>query len=173
VKIIEYRKTLDRVTYPGLRKATRKLIVHHSAFPAKETTIDLIEEWHLKPRIWPPKRPWPHIGYHYCIPMDGRVFQTLPEVIRGIHALGYNYESLAVCVFGNFEVEAPTIEQLKSLTDLFKAIAERYGLTYWQLYGHGSQRLCSVFPTTFTACPGKNLKVRLPNIRRKVKYQIH
>ena len=173
MEIIKYEKTFDRIYYSKLRSATRRVIVHHSAYLAEKTTIDLIEKWHLEARVCPTKRARPHIGYHYCIPRDGRVFQTLPEMIRGIHTLGHNHDSLSVCVFGNFEFETPTNEQINSLTDLFEMKANQYSLMYWQLYGHGSQRLFSIIPTTFTSCPGKGLESALQGIRRKVMVKLH
>ncbi len=124
------------------RKATRRIVLHHSASRA-DTTWQDIHQWHLN-------NGWAGIGYHYVIHADGGVYRGRPEGMSGAHAYQdrdheANSDGIGICIVGNFETGVPTEAQLASTVDLIRDIRTRYpGIP---VIGH-----CDVMPT---ACPGR------------------
>jgi len=134
------------------------LVVHHSASDRSNTTKEKIDKWHKK-------KGWNGIGYHKVIEGNGAIKNGRSESIQGAHALGVNARSLGVCVVGNFEKEIPTPSQINSLVRVLTNWCIIYGLDEKAIYGHYN------VPggTTPTACPGTNLKSKLPMIKAQVK----
>ncbi|MEO1614742.1 MAG: D-Ala-D-Ala carboxypeptidase family metallohydrolase [Planctomycetota bacterium] len=134
-----------------------KLVVHHSASPRDTTTVADLSRWHRE-------RGFSQIGYHQLILANGTVSAGRPESIMGAHALGANQNSLGVCLMGNFENETPTGAQLSSLVTVLQRWTREYRLPTTSIYGHGE------VPggKTATACPGRNLKSQLQNIKLQV-----
>lgn len=68
------------------------------------------------------------IGYHYVIDLDGRVWtgRHLDEI--GAHALGWNANSVGICLVGGIEREARyTLLQWDALRELVAALQFRLG----------------------------------------------
>ena len=142
-----------------------KIIVHcsDSAFGDVET----IRRWHTDP---PPRgRGWRDIGYHFIITngfrkkgceydpaTDGTIEIGRPMNSDGIiepweqgaHALGYNDESIGVCLIGNDY--RFTHRQIYSLTILLASFRQRFELPYDAIIGH-----CEVNPKK--TCPQLNM----------------
>ena len=125
------------------RKATRRIVLHHSASGVNTTWQD-IQRWHLG-------NGWAGIGYHYVIHADGGIYRGRPEGMSGAHAYQdrdheANSDGIGICLIGNFETGVPTEAQLVSTVELIRDIRTRYpGIP---VIGHKD-----VMPT---ACPGKN-----------------
>lgn len=123
------------------RKATRRIVLHHSASGLSTTWQD-IHQWHLK-------NGWAGIGYHYVIHADGGVYRGRPEDKAGAHAYQdakheANSDGIGICLVGNFMLTQPTTPQLDSLVELVKDIWTRYpGIT---VIGHND--------VMATSCPG-------------------
>lgn len=135
------------------RKATRRIVLHHSASGANTTWQD-IQKWHLN-------NGWAGIGYHYVIHPDGSIYRGRPEGAAGAHAYQdssheANSDGIGICLIGNFETGAPTEAQLAGVVELVRDIWTRYpGIP---VIGHKD--------VMATACPGKNfpweeLKIKL------------
>jgi uncharacterized protein with LGFP repeats len=127
---------------------------------------------------------WNDIGYNFLVDKFGRVWEgrhggiTYP--VRGAHTLGFNHRSVGISVIGNFETAQPTSELLSSVAKLAAWKLDLYsrpasGMT--NRTSEGSDRFPNgdivrlpVFDghrdTNDTACPGKNLYARLPDLRR-------
>lgn len=126
---------------PQVRNKTERIIVHHSA-GSPNTTREQIDEQHKK-------QGFGMIGYHYVIEKDGTTQIGRPDWAVGAHALGANYDSIGICLPGNFQGTLPTEAQIKSLAALIKQIRNLYGEIPYQ--GHNA-----VDPVNHpTACPGK------------------
>ncbi|CAB4710811.1 MAG: hypothetical protein F2667_07635 [Actinobacteria bacterium] len=119
-------------------------------------------------------RGWSDIGYNFLVDRFGRIWEGryggVDRPVVGAHTLNYNDYSFAMSAIGNYETTRPT-----------EATVQAYGALFaWKLSLHGvdagstSQR---VGATTFeainghrdaasTACPGKYLYARIPDIRR-------
>lgn len=130
----------------GFIKNVDYLIVHHTA-ATRDLTVDEIHQEHLN-------NGWSGIGYHFYIRKDGKIYRGRPEKNSGAHCENYNSISLGICLSGNFEVEQPTDNQLKSLTELLRYLRKKYD--NFKLVGHKDLNA--------TACPGKYLYSRLLSV---------
>jgi hypothetical protein len=119
-------------------------------------------------------RGWSDVGYNFLVDRFGRIWEGraggVDRPVVGAHTLGYNDDSFAMSAIGNFETAQPS-----------KAMIQAYGALFaWKLSLHGvtatsgKQYVTSRnFPAVnghrdagSTACPGKYLYAKLPEIRR-------
>lgn len=105
---------------------------------------------------------------------DGRAdfVQDAPDtgVSNGVY--GVNWRAVNICIDGNFELRHPTEDEVNTLVQVIAGKAKRWGWkkgdTQTRIMGHGEagRRLS---PTPYsTACPGKHLQARIPEIRNRV-----
>lgn len=130
------------------------VVVHHSASGRDVTTREMIKKWHLA-------HGYSDIGYHYIITGDGKLHVGRPAEKIGAHALGYNTNSLGVCLTGNFETEEPSEAQINTLIQVLATLCKRHDLTTDQIKGHNLLNQ--------TACPGKNLISKFAIIKKAIK----
>lgn len=64
------------------------------------------------------------VGYTFVITKDGKVTQTRKIGEEGAHTIGYNSNSVGICLVGNFLVETPTEAQKTSLKTLLINLCE-------------------------------------------------
>ena len=128
-------------------KVLEYIVIHHTASTAKET-VEQIHNFHIN------NNGWAGIGYHFYIRKDGTIYRGRPEKYVGAHCENYNSVSLGICCEGNFEIEQPTDNQLKSLSELLQHLKQKYGNV--QVVGHRDLNA--------TACPGKNLYSKLGSV---------
>ena len=128
-------------------KVLEYIVIHHTASTAKET-VEQIHNFHIN------NNGWAGIGYHFCIRKDGTIYKGRDEKYAGAHCVDYNSISLGICLEGNFEIEKPTDNQLKSLSELLQHLKQKYGNV--QIVGHRDLNA--------TACPGKNLYSKLGSV---------
>ncbi len=97
------------------------IIIHHSAVSREKNPeqFDAINNYHKR-------KGWGMIGYHYLIEPDGEIKVGRMEGQSGAHCIGHNYDSLGICLTGNFDIEDPTKEQEKSLKILLLDLLEGY-----------------------------------------------
>jgi N-acetyl-anhydromuramyl-L-alanine amidase AmpD len=127
-----------------------KVMVHHTASSRLITTLEKVNEWH-KDRGFNLSQLGFYVGYHFIIDMDGNLRQTRNIDEDGCHCntfdtgevTSFNRSSIGICVFGNFEDEYPTAEQLNTLTNIIKELQPTLVL------GHRDVK--------DTLCPGKFL----------------
>jgi len=104
--------------------------------------MEQVDSWHKN-------KGWTMIGYHYFIEADGKTKIGRPDWAVGAHAIGANFDSLGICLAGNFETAPPTQAQMTALAGLIKDIRKAYGNI--PVIGH-----FQVDPKKHpTACPGK------------------
>lgn len=131
--------------YTGdLRSIYRTVVVHHSVIYETDdpTTMRKIQDTHMD------TRQWADIGYHFGVGKSGQVFEGRDLKARGTHVEHYNTGSVGVVFFGDFEIDAPTPEQIDQGHRLIDWLALRLTLTH--LAGHGEFN-------DFTKCPGTNM----------------
>lgn len=131
-----------------MKNIPTKLIVHHSAFAQYADQLTQINEWH-RDREFPKSSFGYYVGYHYLINHAGHVTQTRQDWEEGAHSKGINFESIGICLEGNFDEELPTEEQKSSLGKLLVELCQKYKLDVTDIYPHRSFR--------DTACYGKRL----------------
>ena len=119
-----------------MRQSTTRIVIHHSA--SHDVDAKEIHQWHLD-------RGWLGIGYHFVIRENGDIERGRDEGTVGAHAGGSgNFDSIGVCLTGNFEKNEPTEEQIESLVWLTNYL-NKYGEL--DIQGHSD--------VMNTACPGK------------------
>jgi len=100
-------------------------------------------------------RGWENIGYHYLIgntrpfTRNGQIYHGRPEEFEGAHILGYNQNSIGICLIGNFDKKHPSKEQFESLFSLVHRKMEQFRVPVENVRGHRE------FPEVRKSCPGK------------------
>jgi uncharacterized protein with LGFP repeats len=148
-------------------------IVHHSAsgndYSPQDSAaiVRSIYEYHLG-------LGWGDIGYNALVDKYGQVFEGraggVTKAVEGIHTGGFNANTWAVCMIGNYDKDPPTPELLRSVGQLLG-----WRLAMDRVDPHGTVRLTSaggpntvvpqgatpILPNIFahrdvgnTACPG-------------------
>ena len=79
------------------------VVVHHGGIPKycrdQETCSDIVrtyQDLHLDQRGW-----W-DIGYNFVIGEDGNIYEGRGWDYTGAHAIGYNTQSIGICIIGDF-----------------------------------------------------------------------
>jgi N-acetylmuramoyl-L-alanine amidase len=107
-------------------------------------------------------RGWSGIGYNFFIEENGEIIKG-----RGYHvgaqAYSYNQKSIGICLAGNFDIQTPSIEQLKSLSKLCIFLLDQYNISTTQILGH--RELNGITKS----CPGKNFN--MDQFRESIKIQ--
>lgn len=117
------------------------LVYHHTA--ASNLSAEVINKDHKE-------KGWGGIGYHFYIRKDGTIYRGRPEECIGAHAIGRNYDSIGICLEGNFEEENVTNKQKESLINLSVDMIIKYNLE--DSIGHKD-----VYETL---CPGKSFPMK-------------
>lgn len=130
------------------------VVIHHSATTGVSTNHDAVRKYHKE------ERGWSDIGYHYTIDWGGIVRKGREDDTIGAHCKNFNKNSLGICLFGNFETEFPTHEQLDTLISLLKRLQETYNIPAGNIFGHRDKGA--------TDCCGKHLYGLLPWVRTQL-----
>ncbi|XP_014482418.1 PREDICTED: peptidoglycan-recognition protein SC2-like [Dinoponera quadriceps] len=94
-------------------------------------------------------RGWYDIGYNFLVGEDGNVYTGRGWDYVGAHAIGYNTQSIGICVLGDFTDFLPNAAALKALNELIACgvslgkISDKYNVI-----GHRQTRA--------TECPGES-----------------
>lgn len=95
-------------------------------------------------------RMYDDIGYSFLIGEDGRVYEGRGWKVVGGHTYGYNSNSYAVSLIGNFKKRSPNAASMNTLKNFIACAVEKGFITYnYELFGH-RQAAC-------TDCPGDYL----------------
>ena len=127
------------------------IIIHHSGRQIDSPTS--IKNLHVN------KNGWEDIGYHFIIGndnpfvQDGKVYFARPEKFVGAHALGFNKNSLGICLIGNFDTHKPTKAQIEILIHFLRKKMLQYEIPAKNVFGH--RELQGVTKT----CPGTNFNM--------------
>lgn len=90
-------------------------ILHHTADTSSGKQLAKVNEYHkLRFEMYSSLGYW--VGYHIFIEKDGEITKTRAYFEEGAHTKGHNKEAIGICLAGNFDLEAPTLAQLNSLT---------------------------------------------------------
>ena len=120
------------------------VIVHHT----EEIGWDI----HMTHRFHQDHRRWSGIGYNFFIEENGEIIKGRGYHV-GAHAYSYNEKSIGICLAGNFDIQTPSEEQLKSLSKLCIFLLHQFNLSTTRILGH--RELKGVTKT----CPGKNFNM--------------
>jgi len=141
------------------------IVVHHSLTADNVTLSDIeaIRKYHIE------TNGWSDIAYHFVVDsIKNTVEKSYTELligrpinIKGSHCIGYNHNSLGVCVIGNFDLVAPSEEILNVLVNRFiKPYMDVFYIPVANVKGH---RELTGFDRT---CPGS--KFNLDDLRGRL-----
>lgn len=133
------------------REQTDAIVLHHIGNTNDDVSAAIVHGWHRN-------QGWSGIGYHYLIRKDGTIEQCRPRDAVGAHCYGENWHTVGVNIVGNFEEAEPEDKQMEAAQRLLAALCQNYGLEPGQntIFGHRDFNA--------TACPGRNLYARLPEL---------
>lgn len=130
----------------------KTITLHHAGDPKPMTPQDDpikklqgLQSWGMSDKNW-----W-DVPYHYLISLDGTIYEG--RDIRYVGETNTKYDPdghFLISVMGNYDIQEPTPEQIKSITDLMAWAVQEYNVPLDQIKGH-----CDYAET---GCPGKNLK---------------
>lgn len=112
-------------------RTIKSIVVHHSVTPLSvslEKSVQSFDRNHAE-RLHPELNSLGfHIAYHYVIWADWRFKKTrgLDEVWYHASELGVNNTSVGICFCGNFDIEKPTVDQIKTFNYLRSELENLY-----------------------------------------------
>ena len=126
--------------------SSRGLWLHHSV--TKATSDPVRDATHIA-RIGIQR--FGRMSYSFVVHPDGTILEGQNGHV-GAHTRGQNSTTQAICCVGNFETDPVTPEMVQAIRVLVRDFGPLLG-------GHRDA------PGAATACPGRNLYVRLPELR--------
>lgn len=147
--------------------------VHHTVNANNYSEADVpallrgIYAYHTK------SRGWSDIGYNFLVDRFGRIWEGryggIAKSPVGAHTLGYNEVSFAMSAIGNFDIAQPSQAIVNSFAALFAWKLSMYNIpasaTGLRVKGKTFQAINGHRDAGSTACPGKYLYAKLPEIR--------
>lgn len=120
-------------------------------------------------------RGWSDIGYNYLVDRFGQIWEGryggIDKAVIGAHTLGYNEVGFAMSAIGNYDIAEPSEAIINAYAALFawklsiyNIPADRTGIV---VKGHTLNAINGHRDTKATACPGRYLYARIPDIRAK------
>ena len=126
------------------RVSTKLIVLHHSASTAGNVGAAEIHRWHQD-------RGWNGIGYHYVIRRSGDVERGRPVQAQGAHVRGQNAESIGICLTGDFRIQGPSPQQIRSAQRLLRELMRAFPQA--EIVRHSD--------LANTACPGHLLHLEI------------
>ena len=140
----------------------KRIVIHHSATPTDDAM-----NMH---RVHKARGMKNGLAYHFVISngsrkaSDGEIFMggRWKDQLDGGHmkSLSYNRTSIGICLIGNFELRAPTTQQMNSLEGLCEYLMKRCGIRVDQVTTH------KILHRNHTKCPGKYFS--LPSLVKRI-----
>jgi uncharacterized protein with LGFP repeats len=119
-------------------------------------------------------RGWSDIGYNFLVDRFGRIWEGryggIDRPVVGAHTLNYNDYSFAMSAIGNYDIKKPSSAMVQAYGALFAWKLSLHGVnaasTKQQVGKKVFQAINGHRNAASTACPGKYLYARIPDIRR-------
>ena len=125
--------------------APNKIVLHHTGDISKGPQLNKVNEYHeLQFGMYSSLGYW--VGYHVFIERNGTTIQTRKYYEEGAHTKGFNSIAIGIGLAGNFDFEAPTLEQLDAIEKVRKDFALYTRITDVPITYH--------FSLADTHCPG-------------------
>lgn len=146
------------VSITRMARPVPTVYIHHSATPLMAPgagTMRSIQQQHID------VQGWADIAYQECVDYHGDVYEARGFDVQGGATKGQNAVSLAICALGNYDNTAVPSAVIQSIVTRIVAAAQEGRLSVgFQIKGHKDAYA--------TACPGRYLYERLPEIRNRV-----
>lgn len=118
------------------------LIVHHTggsdANPLQDSsnyTVDQCNIDHKARFNFISTLGW-YVGYQYYIDKSGKITQCRSDTEEGAHTIGYNTQSIGICLAGNFDLTLPLDPQIVSLKQILKDKSGLYSIPLLNIVPH-------------------------------------
>jgi hypothetical protein len=175
---------------PAYNRTIKQVHIHHTVNSNRYSRADVPGLIRGMYRYHTQNLGWSDIGYNFLVDRFGRSWVGRAggpaRPVRGAHTLGFNHSSTGVAVIGNFERKRPKRVVLTAAVRLAAWKLHKYDRHPKGRIGvrsHGSDRypagtrvrlrvIDGHRDTNDTACPGRYLYERLPNIRRRAANRI-
>ena len=108
-------------------------------------------------------------GYHFCLEQvhnDYKICEGRPLMYAGAHALGFNHNSIGVCLVGDYDEKAISIGRMIKLLVLLKSLQLVYDIPIKRILGHRETYILRNKPVAKT-CPG--VEISMDEIREALK----
>lgn len=186
VDAVVYQNGTNYLSWPqSYHYAKNKIIVHHTAgdtssFTGKESVITYLKDVYKFHTI---TRGRGDIWYNFLIDPYGNIYEGRAggDSVIWAHTNWNNTPSVWISLMGNFDIQKPTAEQIKSLVSLIAALSKKYNIDptakaeyhkvltdvpYIKSVEAGS--IAGHRDAGVTSCPGKNIYAMLPQIKTMV-----
>ncbi len=110
-------------------ESIKRIIIHHSGAPAT-VTAQRIAEYQVK------NKGLPGITYHFCATEQGVAYQTQPLTVTAAHAGQNSFDSVGVCLLGNFTETPPPDAQLNAAASILAQLLATLKLTLNDVFGY-------------------------------------
>ena len=119
-------------------------------------------------------RGWSDVGYNFLVDRFGRIWEGryggVDRPVVGAHTLGYNDDAFAMSAIGNFELVQPSQVMIEAYAALFAWKLSLHGVTATSTRQYVTKRYFQAInghrDAASTACPGRYLYAKIPEIRR-------
>ncbi|MDR2009224.1 MAG: N-acetylmuramoyl-L-alanine amidase [Bacteroidales bacterium] len=128
----------------------KEIIIHCTATPeGRNHTVGDIDRWHKQ-------KGWDEIGYHFLIDINGEIMQGRNIEKAGIHTVGHNANSIAICYVGGCDKNMRTKDTRTPVQAIaIRKLANDLKIKYpgVKVYGHRDFNA--------TDCPGFDVHTQL------------
>lgn len=126
------------------------IIIHHSS-----RLIDHPTFIRLRHRYF---RKWEDTGYHFLIgngyvSKNGKLYTARSIQFVGAHAIGWNRNSIGVCLIGNYDRCTISVKQYRTLFHFLISLSTEFKIPIANILGHNEIEGC------IKSCPGKNVSM--------------
>ncbi len=120
-------------------------------------------------------RGWSDIGYNFLVDRFGQIWEGryggIDKPVTGAHTLGYNEVAFAMSAIGNYDIAEPPEAIINAYAALFAWKLSMYNIPADAMHIWVKDRYLNAInghrDTGSTACPGRYLYARIPDIRAK------
>jgi len=127
------------------------IVIHHTAVSRIENNYQFgaVNNYHKKIGFSKSDLGY-YVGYHYFIEPSGKITQAREDDDRGAHCyqLNMNYNSIGICLVGDFDIEEPTEAQKRALSQFVTKICNKHSINPENVLPHRHF-------ATYKTCPGK------------------
>lgn len=145
------------------------IVIHHEAGDINGT-VEKIKAYHLT-------KGWSDIGYHKVIEYPSITTKKISDLVKdgrpedfiGAHCIGFNSQSLGICLVGNWTKLMPHPGQLDALVAQLHIWMDKYNIKPENIFTH-REKWVNEHGKACTECPGDALQLMVEKIRQALKH---
>ena len=137
-------------THDTVEQTITKITIHHGGVDVPEDK-DPFEYMRDLQKFSVEEKHWIDIPYHFCIDLNGNIYEARPLKYPGDTNTEYNPDGHAlICVIGNYENQKIKPSQLDAIVKLTAWLAAEYNVPLTAIASHKDY-------SNMTVCPGADL----------------